>query len=510
MRNLTIPIYKAERDAGLGERIATACSIAYHSPVLESPEALSNQVVVRSEVQATLGNAVTFDLYPVYTLMVSTGWNSNTDVFLKTETYTARRTPEDKPFNLGHNPRQIIGHITGNIVVNEALEVLDDNVSFDEVPDLFHIITSAVVYRHVSSRDKDLEKEAAQLIEEIQSGDWYVSMEALFTGFDYGIMYADGSQQLVERNSSTAFLTKHLRAYGGDGEYNGGRLGRVLRNITFSGKGLVKNPANPNSVIFNESPEIFDGVFATTLDISNDNLRKQGSDTHIFNKEDLTTDNQGELVMANENTNNDKYVEQLESQLTAANKKIEELGEVSVKAALAEKDAEVAQIKSELEKSVAKIEELTKLNEKVAELDGALATATQEKEDAVKKLDEATAKLAEIEEASRKTVRVATLVDKGVDKAEATQLVDDFVDLDDTKFEKLVELKATAKVSQTEEPKDPETQDTETANAADIDGAGDDDGAADPNLAVGGDEGSDSKNELMVSLAEFLDTSLHG
>src|SRR5690606_32975140 len=41
----------------------------------------------------------------------------------------------------------------------------------------------------------------------------------------------------------------HLRAYGGNGVYEGYRLGRLLRNITFSGKGLVDVPANKRSHI---------------------------------------------------------------------------------------------------------------------------------------------------------------------------------------------------------------------------------------------------------------------
>ena len=48
-------------------------------------------------------------------------------------------------------------------------------------------------------------------------------------------------------------MSKHLRAYGGTGKYEGYTVGRLLRNISFSGKGLVSKPANPRSVILNDS-----------------------------------------------------------------------------------------------------------------------------------------------------------------------------------------------------------------------------------------------------------------
>ncbi len=81
-------------------------------------------------------------------------------------------------------------------------------------------------------------------------------MEVLFASFDYLLVpmvkgEPDMAQaQIVERNDETAFLTKHLKTYGGKGFYKNYLVGHVLRQLTFSGKGLVENPANPTSVIF--------------------------------------------------------------------------------------------------------------------------------------------------------------------------------------------------------------------------------------------------------------------
>jgi predicted secreted protein len=92
-----------------------------------------------------------------------------------------------------------------------------------------------------------------KIISEIEEGKWFVSMECLFAGFDYAVKDSVGKTKVVARTEDSAFLTKHLRAYGGTGEYEGYQIGRLLRDISFSGKGLVSRPANPRSIILDSS-----------------------------------------------------------------------------------------------------------------------------------------------------------------------------------------------------------------------------------------------------------------
>jgi hypothetical protein len=503
MSKSPIPVYEAEVEAGLAQAIAQQNTLAYLAPVLHSPKNLKQQLLtaaVLEATQATLGSDITFDLYPIHTILVTTGWNNNDDVFLPQETWAARLTPEHKPFNVGHEPREIIGHITANVVVDDKLNIIDDNISFERVPEKFHILTSAVVYRHLNSRDDTLEAEAAELIKDIQDEKYFVSMECLFNNFDYGLTYSSGEQQLVPRNHTTAFLTKHLRIHGGVGSYNGGKLGRVLRNITFSGKGLVETPANPESVIFNDTQRF---VGTVALDFSN---------------EEISTSNElGEFDMAE----SDKYTGQLEEQtkslqsdLAAANKRIEELGEATVKSALAEKDASIAKLEDEVKASQAKIEELTaSFNDAVK----AKETAEAEKAEVDTQLTDATAKLAEVEVTAQATARVSQMVDKGIDKAVAEEIVSTFADLDDEKFEKIVEMKAT--VAQASESDDSDNDDVDSSQAddnADPEGeaaAGDADlesAEADEDLALGSDDGEGQEDEMMTTLASYLDTTMHG
>ena len=77
--------------------------------------------------------------------------------------------------------------------------------------------------------------------------------ECLFSDFDYALVDPEGANHVVARDEQSSFLTKHLRAYGGEGNYEGFTIGRALKNIAFSGKGLVSKPANPRSVIFEKS-----------------------------------------------------------------------------------------------------------------------------------------------------------------------------------------------------------------------------------------------------------------
>jgi hypothetical protein len=81
-------------------------------------------------------------------------------------------------------------------------------------------------------------------------------MECLFPAFDYAMIGSNGEQKVVKREETSAFLTKHLRAYGGKGEYDGYKVGRLLRNFSFSGVGLVEKPANPRSIILNNQKSI--------------------------------------------------------------------------------------------------------------------------------------------------------------------------------------------------------------------------------------------------------------
>jgi hypothetical protein len=252
----TIAVFEAEREAGIDALVRSTASIAYCTAVhLCSPDTPANesaQINVGVLDSALASEYDSADLHSLKSLLATTTWNKNDDVFLVEPTWNARATAEDKPFNYGHVCNDIIGHITSSYAVDDEGKAIDDATAPADLPAKFHIVTGAVLYK-VWADDK-LQERMDRILAEIAENKWFVSMECLFAGFDYAIQ--GETCEVVARNDQTAFLTKHLRAYGGKGVYQGKKVGRVLRDFAFSGKGLVAKPANPDSIIFENDDDV--------------------------------------------------------------------------------------------------------------------------------------------------------------------------------------------------------------------------------------------------------------
>jgi hypothetical protein len=240
-------IYDQEKEDGISIAMLCKGSISYAS-CIEPVNAESIGTKGTKSIAAYSDK----DLYYVQSILVSSNWNKNDDIFDKAEVWAAKNTPEDKPTNLEHDENTIIGHIVSNWPVTESGEVLPEDTKSSDLPDKFHIMTASVVYKAFT--DPDLKARSEQLIKEIEDGTKYVSMECFFSDFDYGLInQTTGEYKVLNRNYDTAYLTKYLRSYGGRGEFENHKIGRVLRNITFSGKGFVDKPANADSIIFTKN-----------------------------------------------------------------------------------------------------------------------------------------------------------------------------------------------------------------------------------------------------------------
>jgi hypothetical protein len=182
------------------------------------------------------------DLALLVSVLVSTGWNLNDDVFLSEELITAKDTPIHKPIDYQHDPKVILGHIIKSRLVDKTGKELDIS---GETPANFDIEVAGVLYKSMPVIDNLIK----DIMEKANSGQMFVSMECFFNDFSYSFKDARGESRIVARDENTSFLTKYLRVYGGSGEYKGYKVGRVLKNIVFGGQGLVENPANPDSVI---------------------------------------------------------------------------------------------------------------------------------------------------------------------------------------------------------------------------------------------------------------------
>lgn len=243
-------VFDIEKADGLEKLILETQSIAYCSPILNSKKFDISDVQLGKLQGLTHAKAGHNDtcLHYLKTILVTAGvLNKNDDYFDRTETWAARHSPKDTPFNLNHECEQIIGHIIGSNAIDDSGNEIPEDSTTDNLPAKFHIAASTVLYKLWSK--PEFQEKMDLILAEIEKGDkWFVSMECYFRGFDYAMISGD-KVEVIARNEKTAFLTKHLRAYGGTGSYQNKKLGRVLRNIVFSGKGLVEQPANPESVI---------------------------------------------------------------------------------------------------------------------------------------------------------------------------------------------------------------------------------------------------------------------
>ena len=329
-------IYESEITDGLEEVISTNASVAYSTPVsIYIPSKKQKNVIQNLVVanEAVAENKDQFDLYYLNSVLVSTGWNKNDDVFHPQETWAAKDTPVDKQFNFMHDESDIIGHITGSLVVDQDGTEISDTSNAEK----FDIITSAVIYN--SWTDPELKERMTKIISEIEEGKWFVSMECLFNDFDYAVITPDDEHKVIARDDASAFLTKHLRAYGGSGKYEGYTVGRLLRNIAFSGKGLVSNPANPRSVILNDV-ESFAGTQAE--EITNSNIYMETNHMSDVLKEQVE-ELKAELATAKEEA------KALETEMTKQKEEEIQSKIEAFEAVVSEKDSAIAEAQAAVE-----------------------------------------------------------------------------------------------------------------------------------------------------------------
>ena len=410
---MTIKIYPKEIDDGIGELVESTASVAYcseakiNTAAIETAKDVISDPSILEKIMAE--NKDQIDLHYIESVLVSCGWNKNDDVFLAQSTWAARSTPEDKQFNFMHDENDIIGHITGSYVLTKDGKAVADG---EEMPEDFDIITQAVLYN--SWTDEENRERMQKIISEIQEGKWFVSMECLFSGFDYALQGPDGEAKLLARSEDSAFLTKHLRAYGGTGEYEGYKIGRALSNIAFSGKGLVSRPANPRSVILNSK-----STAQFNVQEMNSNLSIVGD----FNMSDTT------LL--------EKQLAEVQADLADAKAENEAI-KVKIEEA---KDKEFAStieaFETEAGQSKAKIDELNELikstQARVAELEDQLATSQTD-------LAEAIQTVAAMEQKEKTEKRKAALIEAGISEEDVEASLTSFDALGDEAFESVVAL----------------------------------------------------------------------
>ena len=440
----TIPVFKAEQDAGLQHLIESNASIAYQTPILLDQECHEDIACsIKEEAHKGDGNYQTDpltatptafpdfvkaakdddDIYHVYSILVSTSWNKNDDVFDKDEVWASKDTPKYKPTNLEHDEKQIVGGIIDNWAVDDNFNLIDENSESKDLPDRYHILVSSVIYRQW--QDPDYHHRVLDLIEKIEAGNKYVSMECMFRGFDYAVVAPDGKNHILIRNDETAFLTQHLRSYGGTGAYQDHQVGRLLRNITFSGKGFVDKPANPDSIIFDKNK---------TFEFNTASISSKSS---LFNPNGVI------LKVDNPNILNTQESYDMSNEILSD--QIAEL-KASLESAQAENTALTDKLaEANVEKYEQSIKEqsdlLTVRAEQIESLTSELGASKSSAEELTAKFevinashDKLVSYVADMDAAEKARSRKASLIEAGLSDEEADAKVEIFADLSDEQF----------------------------------------------------------------------------
>ena len=440
----TIPVFKAEQDAGLQHLIESNASIAYQTPILLDQECHEDIACsIKEEAHKGDGNYQTDpltatptafpdfvkaakdddDIYHVYSILVSTSWNKNDDVFDKDEVWASKDTPKYKPTNLEHDEKQIVGGIIDNWAVDDNFNLIDENSESKDLPDRYHILVSSVIYRQW--QDPDYRHRVLDLIENIEAGNKYVSMECMFRGFDYAVVAPDGKNHILIRNDETAFLTQHLRSYGGTGAYQDHQVGRLLRNITFSGKGFVDKPANPDSIIFdkNKTFEFNTASISSKSSLFNPN----GVILKVDNPNILNT--QESYDMSNEILSD--QIAELKASLESAQAENTTLADKLAEANVEKYEQNIEELNNQLKTSAEQIKSLT----------SELAASKSNAEEITSKFevinashDKLVSYVADMDAAEKARSRKASLIEAGLSDEEADAKVEIFADLSDEQF----------------------------------------------------------------------------
>ena len=478
-------IYEQEKQDGLEAQLSTKASVSYacllqpsDTPTV-SKDSINNKTIAAAEDK---------DLYYVQSILVTSSWNKNDDVFDKQEVWAARKTPEDKPTNLEHDEGTIIGHITQNWPITEDGILIDEATPVENLPEKFHILTGAVIYRGFSN--PELSARAENLIQEIEDGTKYVSMECYFRGFDYGLTNQQtGEYKVLARSEETSYLTKHLRAYGGLGEHEGYKIGRVLRDITFSGKGYVDKPANPDSIILNTT-KIEEEKKAAFIKAGVNEQSPSNTENNTMNLEKEVAELQEKVEAM---TGCGEAVKEAYTLASSLKDRITEL-----EGSLAEEKTANETLSTQLSEAQAmteeekkkKEEEMKKMQASVEELEEALA-AYKNKEEEMKKKEEM-------------MKRKASLLDLGIDSEVADATVEKFAALDDETFSAMSELlNVTAKKDKKEEEMKKEKMQAaeEALESAEPE--------VEADLSVGGEIEESEVESTRAALVDFMYTRLN-
>ena len=233
------------------------------------------------------------DLLHIEAVLVSEGINDNDDAFTREELKRAISSPLLKPMNWQHNDEKILGAL----YAVEARDLEGNPLDVEEIKDQpIELVVQGVIWHQLPH----IKVTADEIVQRIEQGNLFVSMECWFDDYEYGLYTHAGELfDSIARKPETVFLDAHLRANGGTGRYNGMRIGRALSGVSFGGIAFVDRPANKRSFILNhfafDPTQVLEEVGATSDDLDQDLVVTQ---TTLFSNEKPMEVNMNDLNRA--------------------------------------------------------------------------------------------------------------------------------------------------------------------------------------------------------------------
>jgi hypothetical protein len=274
-------VFEGEKEiASLVANNKTKCDSTLVTDISVKTESLNNVCKGNACAIASIapnGYKPTDDVTTLSSILVSDIWNANDDVFTSEEILSRYSTAKFKPINWMHKGSEdtenenigvmlettlVEGDVPEvNIIKAEDASCSDPRACSGKI----HVKQDGIIWSGY------FPTYAQKIKKGIQDGKLFVSMECFFEDFGYALRKNEDSEIVfLDRTDANSKISKDLIAFGGKGttQYKGQKyqVGRWLKNITFSGQGVVYEPANK------KNNKIYSIIFAqTATDLMNAN-----------------------------------------------------------------------------------------------------------------------------------------------------------------------------------------------------------------------------------------------
>jgi len=292
-------------------------------------------------------------------------------------------------------------------------------------------------------------------------------------------------------------------------------IGRVVKNICFSGKGYVDKPANPDSIIFSNSDGFsFANVEKITEFTDSNQSGVQYDDDEISHS--LENDFIGELNMSD--LLKEQNVE-LKASNDALKAQLKELEEKVSKANIEKFESTISELETNIEDLAAKLKDSVDKTESVEkELDETKVSL----EEALKVKSELEETISVMNQEKVTSGRISMLVEAGFEKSDAEAKVELFSNLNDEQFKAVSDeiVKALKVEDVTKESEEPEVETAseeveedkegeETAESSDLEDAEPEEEEVDLSKASNDTEETDEVANLQVDLVKAFASALN-